>query len=157
MSKKILAKLLAVLRAKRTRKAEAGFTLVELMVTIVIIGLLATVVVINVLPTQDRAMLEKARADVRLLDQAIEMYRLDNLSYPRVEDGLQALVSAPANLQRGERYRDGGYVRQLPNDPWGNPYQYVHPGEHGAFDIYSFGADGERGGEENNADIGNWQ
>ena len=139
------------------RRSEAGFTLVEMMVVIVIIGLLATVVVINVLPSQDRAMLEKATADVRLLDQAIEMYRLDNLSYPRIEDGLQALISAPSSLGRSERYRTGGYIRQLPDDPWGNPYQYVYPGEHGPFDIYSFGADGQLGGEEANADIGNWQ
>lgn len=141
----------------RKRNSQAGFTLVEMMVVIVIIGLLATVVVINVLPSQDRAMLEKANADVRLLDQAVEMYRLDNLSYPRVEDGLDALVVPPAGLTRGDRYRTGGYVRQLPDDPWGNPYQYVYPGAHGVFDVYSLGADGVPGGEGANADIGNWQ
>jgi len=139
------------------RNAQAGFTLVEMMVVIVIIGLLATVVVINVLPSQDRAMLEKANADVRLLDQAVEMYRLDNFNYPRIEDGLQALITAPAGLDRAERYRTGGYIRQLPNDPWGNAYQYIFPGEHGPFDIYSYGADGELGGEGGDADIGNWQ
>jgi general secretion pathway protein G len=139
------------------RDPQAGFTLVEMMVVIVIMGLLATVVVINVLPSQDRAMLEKANADVRLLDQAVEMYRLDNLNYPSVEDGLRALVDAPGELARSERYRTGGYVRQLPDDPWGNPYQYVYPGEHGVFDIYSLGADGEVGGEAGDADIGNWQ
>jgi general secretion pathway protein G len=139
------------------RDPQAGFTLVEMMVVIVIMGLLATVVVINVLPSQDRAMLEKANADVRLLDQAIEMYRLDNLNYPSVEDGLRALVDAPGELARSERYRTGGYVRQLPDDPWGNPYQYVYPGEHGVFDIYSLGADGQLGGEAGDADIGNWQ
>lgn len=139
------------------RDPQAGFTLVEMMVVIVIMGLLATVVVINVLPSQDRAMLEKANADVRLLDQAVEMYRLDNLNYPSVEDGLRALVDAPGELARSERYRTGGYIRQLPDDPWGNPYQYVYPGEHGVFDIYSLGADGELGGEAGDADIGNWQ
>ena len=138
------------------RRTAVGFTLVELMVVIVIIGLLATVVMINVMPSQDRAMVEKARADVSVLEQAVETYRLENLVYPRTEHGLDALLRAPAGLARPERYRKGGYVRRLPTDPWGNPYQYRQPGEHGAFDIYSFGADGVTGGEEDNTDIGNW-
>ena len=142
---------------KRRDHDEDGFTLVELMVVIVIIGLLATVVMLNVLPSQDRAMVQKARADVSVLEQAMESYRLDNLTYPSNEAGLQALVTAPAGLARPDRYREGGYVRRLPEDPWGNPYQYRTPGEHGAFDIYSLGADGEPGGEKNDADIGNWQ
>ncbi|GAB4523482.1 MAG: type II secretion system major pseudopilin GspG [Parvularculaceae bacterium] len=136
---------------------KAGFTLIELMVVIVIIGLLTTVVVINVLPSQDRAMIEKARADIRTLEQAIELYRLDLLAYPSTDEGLEALVSPPARLQRPERYRQGGYIRRLPDDPWGNPYQYVFPGEHGAFDIYSLGADGRLGGDGDAADIGNWE
>lgn len=139
------------------RRRRDGFTLVELMVVIVIIGLLATVVMLNVLPSQDRAMVGKARADISVLEQAMETYRLDNLTYPAGESGLQALVTAPAGLARPERYREGGYIRRLPEDPWGNPYQYRSPGENGAFDIYSFGADGRAGGEGNDADIGNWQ
>jgi general secretion pathway protein G len=139
------------------RRRRQGFTLVELLVVIVIIGLLATVVMLNVLPSQDRAMVQKARADIAVLEQAMETYRLDNLAYPPNEAGLQALVTAPAGLARADRYREGGYVRRLPDDPWGNPYQYRTPGEHGAFDIYSFGADGRPGGEKNDADIGNWQ
>ncbi len=135
----------------------AGFTLIELMVVIVIIGLLATVVMINVLPSQDRAMSEKARADVSLLEQALEAYRLDNLAYPRTEQGLQALLQPPAGLARPERYRKGGYIRRLPSDPWGNPYQYRTPGRRSAVDVYSFGADGSEGGDGENADIGNWQ
>ena len=135
----------------------AGFTLVELMVVIVIIGLLATMVMINVLPSQDRAMVEKARADVSVLEQAMETYRLDNLVYPTTEQGLAALVQAPTGLARPERYRQGGYVRRLPDDPWGNAYQYRRPGRQAAFDVYSFGADGAEGGEGENADIGNWQ
>ncbi|GAB2619589.1 type II secretion system major pseudopilin GspG [Novilysobacter erysipheiresistens] len=138
------------------RRKNAGFTLVELMVVIVIIGLLATVVMINVMPSQDRAMVEKARADVSVLEQAVETYRLENLVYPRTEHGLDALLHAPAGLARPERYRRGGYIRRLPTDPWGNPYQYRQPGEHGPFDIYSFGADGAAGGEADGADIGNW-
>ncbi|ADV26796.1 general secretion pathway protein G [Pseudoxanthomonas suwonensis 11-1] len=147
----------ARLRAPARTAAAHGFTLIELMVVIVIIGLLATVVVINVMPSQDRAMAEKARADVALLEQALEAYRLDNLVYPRNEQGLQALLQAPAGLQRPERYRKGGYIRRLPADPWGNPYQYRIPGRRGAFDVYSLGADGVEGGEAEGADIGNWQ
>ncbi|WP_255683289.1 MULTISPECIES: type II secretion system major pseudopilin GspG [unclassified Luteimonas] len=135
---------------------QGGFTLVELMVVIVIIGLLATVVMINVMPSQDRAMVEKARADIAVLEQAVETYRLENLSYPPTTDGLQALLRAPAGLVRPERYRQGGYIRRLPEDPWGNPYQYRHPGVHGSFDVYSLGADGREGGEGDAADIGNW-
>jgi len=138
------------------RPSEAGFTLVELMVVIVIIGLLATVVAINVLPSQDRAMLEKAKADISVLEQAVESYRLENFSFPRTEDGLAALVTAPSSLPNPERYREGGYIRRLPKDPWGADYQYAAPGEHGAFDIYSFGADGKKGGEGKDADLGNW-
>jgi len=138
------------------RRAEAGFTLVEVMVVVVIIGLLATVVMINVLPSQDRAMKEKARTDVAVLEQAVETFRLENLTFPTTEQGLSALVSAPAGLTRPDRYRDGGYVRRLPQDPWGNPYQYRYPGEHGRFDVWSLGADGQQGGEGDDADIGNW-
>lgn len=132
-----------------------GFTLVELMVVIVIIGLLATVVAINVLPSQDRAMVTKAKADIATLEQAIETYRLDNLDFP---DDLQALVAAPPTLANSDRYRPGGYVRRLPQDPWGEPYRYRRPSAHGGqFDVYSWGADRKEGGEGNDADLGNWQ
>jgi len=139
------------------RSAEHGFTLIELMVVIVIIGLLATIVAINVLPAQDKAMAEKAKTDVALLEQAVERYRLDNLTYPSTSDGLAALVDPPAGLARPERYARGGYVKRLPEDPWGQPYQYASPGRDGPFDIYSLGADGREGGEGEDADIGNWR
>ena len=143
---------------RRPRPAGAsGFTLVELMVVIVIIGLLATVVVLNVLPSQDRAMSEKARADISLLEQALETYRLELFAYPNAKQGLQALVSQPPGLSRPDRYRKGGYVRRLPADPWGQPYQYRIPGQHGTLDVFSFGADGAEGGDGDAADIGNWQ
>lgn len=143
-------------RQSRHPRAEAGFTLLELMVVIVILGLLATIVMVNVLPSQDRAMKEKARADISVLEQSIEGYRLDNFVFPTNEQGLQALVAPPAGMTRPDRYREGGYIRRLPQDPWGNPYQYAVPGEKGRFDIYSFGADGRKGGEGDDADIGNW-
>lgn len=140
------------------RQKRQGFTLVELMVVIVIIGLLATVVAINVLPSQDKAMVGKARADISVLEQAVETYRLDNLTFPTDQQGLKALTAPPADLAQSERYRQGGYVRRLPEDPWGNPYQYRRRSAHGGqFDIWSFGADGQEGGEGNDADIGNWQ
>lgn len=124
---------------------EEGFTLVELMVVLVIIGLLATVVVINVMPAQDTARVKKAEADVALLEQAAEMYRLNKMDYPAGDAGLQALVSE-------------GFIKRLPEDPWGHPYQYAAPGREGrAFDIYSLGADGREGGEGDDADIGNWK
>ena len=147
---------------KRTRlsrrRSRAGFTLVELMVVIVIIGLLATVVALNVLPSQDRAMVQKARADIATLEQAIETYRLDNMVFPTDQQGLQALRRAPAGLNQPERYREGGYIRRLPKDPWGGDYQYRRNSAHdGQFDVFSFGADGREGGEGDDADIGNWE
>ncbi|WP_108812453.1 type II secretion system major pseudopilin GspG [Sphingorhabdus sp. Alg231-15] len=141
-------------RNDRKKPDSNGFTLVELMVVIFILGLLTTVVVINVLPSQDRAMVEKARADIATLGQALEMYRLDNLAYPASADGLEALTSPPASLPSSARYRQGGYIKKLPEDPWGRPYQYDNPGRNGpGFDLYSLGADGSPGGEEEDADI----
>jgi general secretion pathway protein G len=141
---------------KRARRSERGVTLVEMMVVIVIIGLITAIVAINVLPAQDRARVEKAHADIAMLEQALELYRLDKARYPTMEEGLAALAAPPA--QAGVTSTGAtSYVRRLPNDPWGHAYQYVSPGQHGAFDLYSFGADAQEGGEGNNADIGNWQ
>lgn len=135
------------------RSAEHGFTLVELMVVIVIIGLLATIVAINVIPATDKARVEKAKADVATIEQALDQYRLDNLNYPNGTEGLQALLSPPATLAQPARYRRGGYIKKLPEDPWGRAYKYAVPGKKGPFDIYSLGADGQPGGEDDNADI----
>jgi general secretion pathway protein G len=122
-----------------------GFTLVELMVVIVIIGLLATVVIINVMPATDKAATTKAKADIATLSQGVEMYRLSRMRYPEGEQGLQAIVSE-------------GFVKNLPKDPWGNDYKYASPGREGRqFEIYSLGADGQEGGEGQDADIGSWQ
>ena len=138
--------------AKAMARDESGFSLIELMVVIVIMGLLTTIVVVNVLPSQDRAMVEKARTDVRMIEQAIEMYRLDTRRYPSLEEGLDVLAEPP----RGSSLRTESYIRVLPTDPWGNPYQYLFPGENGSFDVFSYGADGRSGGDGLNADIGNW-
>jgi general secretion pathway protein G len=138
---------------RRKRRDEAGFTLIELLVVIVIIGLLGTIVAINVFGALGTSNVAKAKADISVLESALEQYRLDNLTYPGPSDGLNALSAPPAGLAQPERYRMGGYIKKLPNDPWGNPYQYAAPGRRGAFDVYSLGADGQTGGEGENADI----
>ncbi|MGE0045486.1 MAG: type II secretion system major pseudopilin GspG [Hyphomonadaceae bacterium] len=145
------------LQAQRSARwhKEAGVTLVEMMVVILIIGLVTAIVVINVLPAQDTARIEKARADIRVLEQGIELYRLERGRAPTMEEGLVALADPPETEAPGARREP--YVRRLPNDPWGRPYAYVTPGAHGAFDIYSLGADGQEGGEGVDGDIGNWQ
>lgn len=133
-----------------------GFTLVELMVVIVIIGLLTTIVVVNVMPSRGKAMVEKAKADVALIEQGLEMYRLDNFNYPDGNQGLAALQVQPPGLAQPGNYRPGGYLKRLPSDPWGRPYGYANPGSHGPVDVFSLGADGAPGGDGENADIGNW-
>ena len=135
---------------------EKGFTLVELMVVIVIIGLLATLVALTVLPQLGKANGQKAKADIATLDSALELYRLNNLTYPATSDGLGALLSAPPSLTDPSRYQAGGYIKKLPKDPWGRDYKYEYPGKHGSYDIYTLGADGIPGGTGENADIGNW-
>jgi general secretion pathway protein G len=139
------------------KRREEGFTLVELMVVVVIIGLLATVVVLNVLPSQDRARIEKARADIGRIEQALEMFRLDMGRYPTTDEGLDALVLPPSDPRLSANYPDGGYINRLPDDPWGGQYQYLFPGENGRFDVFTLGADGRPGGDGPAADIGNWQ
>ncbi|MES2755719.1 MAG: type II secretion system major pseudopilin GspG, partial [Pseudomonadota bacterium] len=135
------------------RYAEHGFTLVELMVVIVIIGLLATIVALNVLPATGTARIAKAKTDISTLEQALDQYRLDNINYPSATEGLQALLTPPATLAQPQRYRQGGYIKKLPEDPWGRAYEFRAPGQKGAFDIVSLGADGQPGGEGENADI----
>lgn len=137
-------------------RRERGFTLLEIMVVIFIIGLLVAIVAPNVLSNQDDAMQQKARADLSTLEQALDMYRMDNYRYPSTRQGLLALVEAPSQEPLPKNYREEGYIRRLPSDPWGNEYQYRSPGENGSVDIYSLGADGTPGGEGIDADIGNW-
>ena len=135
---------------------EDGFTLIELMVVIVIIGLLAAIVAFNVLPMGDKARVTKAKSDISTIEQALEMYKLQNLRYPTTSEGLQALVTPPSSADPS-RYQAGGYIKKLPEDPWGRPYQYASPGPHSEDDVWSWGADGKEGGEGVDADIGSWQ
>lgn len=139
------------------RSAEHGFTLVELMVVIVILGLLATIVALNVIPLGDQGKVQKAKSDIATIEQGLELYKLQQLNYPSTSDGLGALVSAPATLTDPSRYQKGGYIKKLPKDPWGRDYLYASPGQHGAFDVWSLGADGKEGGEGPDADITSWQ
>jgi general secretion pathway protein G len=136
-------------------RLQRGFTLIELMVVLVIIGVLAALIVPNVIGRADDARATAARTDVNILMQALKLYRLDNQRYPGGEQGLQALVARPASGPVPENWRN--YLDKLPGDPWGNPYQYLNPGEHDAIDVFSFGADGQPGGEGNDADVGSWQ
>ncbi|ACX95008.1 type II secretion system major pseudopilin GspG [Halothiobacillus neapolitanus] len=131
-----------------------GFTLIEVMVVVVILAILATIVVPKIMDRPDDARIAKAKQDIRAIDSALQLYKLDNLTYPTTDQGLEALVKPPANAKN---WRQGGYLDRLPIDPWNNPYQYLSPGQHGAFDVYSLGADGQPGGTGADADIGNWQ
>jgi len=140
---------------KNKMKKQSGFTLLEVMVVVVIIGLLASFVVPNLLGNKEKADQQKAITDIVSLENALDMYKLDNSVYPTTDQGLDALVSKPSSPEP-RNYRDGGYIKRLPNDPWGNEYQYLSPGDNGTIDIFTLGADGQEGGEDIAADIGNW-
>ncbi|HEX4693970.1 type II secretion system major pseudopilin GspG [Sphingomonas sp.] len=146
-----------ILNPDRRRDDEEGFTLVELMVVIVILGLLAAIVVINVVPFGDKARVVKAKSDIATIESALNAYQLSMGSYPTSDQGLQALVAMPAGLSDPSQYQKGGYIKKLEKDPWGHPYLYAAPGQHGAFDVWSLGADGKEGGQGADADIGSWQ
>ena len=137
-------------------KLHRGFTLIEVMVVIVILGVLAALIVPKVMGRPDEARIVAAKQDIAAISQALKLYRLDNRRYPTTEQGLQALVEKPSAAPVPDNWKTGGYLEKLPKDPWGNPYQYLSPGVHGEFDVFSFGADGQTGGEGVDADIGNW-
>lgn len=137
-------------------KKQSGFTLIEIIVVLVILGILASIVVPNVISRTDQAQVVKAKQDIRAMESALQMYRVDNFQYPSTDQGLQALTEKPTTGAEAKNWQSGGYIKKLPKDPWQNEYQYISPGENGEFDIYSLGADGRPGGTEANADIGNW-
>ncbi|NKI35667.1 type II secretion system major pseudopilin GspG [Wenzhouxiangella sp. XN79A] len=133
-----------------------GFTLIEILVVVVIIGILAAVVVPRFMDEPDRARAVKARQDIEAIVTALNLYRLDNHVYPSTQQGLDALVDRPSGRPEALNWKEGGYLERLPNDPWGRPYLYLNPGVHGDIDVWSNGANGQPGGEGANAEIGNW-
>jgi len=140
---------------RRMLKMQRGFTLIEIMVVVVIIGLLAAVVTQQVMGNVDDARISKAKQDIRVMETALTLYKLDNFRFPTSEQGLTALVQKPADPNLSH-WKEGGYVKRVSKDPWGREYIYESPGTHGEFDLYTLGADGQPGGEKVDADIGNW-
>ena len=142
-------------RTRSRRLRQDGFTLIEIMVVVIIIGLLVAIVAPNVIGRIDDAQIVRAQADIDAIGNALKFYRVDNFAYPTTEQGLEALVTKP-NDPTVRNWKPGGYLESMPRDPWGYPYQYLNPGNHGEVDIYSLGRDGQPGGEGLDADIGNW-
>lgn len=138
------------------RRIQQGFTLIEIMVVVVILGILASVIAPRIMDNPDKARVSKAKHDINALESALDVYRLDNFSYPTTEQGLEALATKPTISPEPPNWKQGGYIKRLKKDPWGNGYLYLSPGEHGEIDIYSLGADGAPGGDGINADIGSW-
>ncbi len=143
-------------RATRGARGDEGFSLLELMVVVVIMSILALVIVPRIIDRPDQARVARVHSDLATLESAINLYRLDNLRYPTTEQGLRALVTRPVTEPAPPNWADGGYIDRLPKDPWGAEYQYLSPGVHGDFDIFTFGADGAAGGDGADADIGTW-
>ena len=133
-----------------------GFTLIELMVVLVILGVLAAMIAPKIMDRPDEARIIAAKQDIATIIQALKLYRLDNIRYPTTEQGLQALITKPAIAPIPDNWKSGGYLEKLPKDPWGHPYVYLNPGRHGDIDVISLGGDGETGGEGKDADIGSW-
>ncbi len=141
---------------KELARTSKGFTLIEVMVVIVILGVLAALIVPRVMGRPDEARIVAAKQDLAAISQALRLYKLDNRRYPTTEQGLQSLLTKPTTAPVPDNWKKGGYVEKLPKDPWGHPYHYLAPGTHGEFDVFSYGADGQPGGEDADADIGGW-
>lgn len=139
------------------KRSDAGFTLIELMVVLIILGLLAAVVVPKLTGQSEEARVKVARTQIKLIEGALQQFEVENGFFPGTDQGLQALVTQPTGGREAKKWRKGGYLDRVPEDPWGNEYHYLSPGSHGAFDISSYGADGLPGGEDNNADINSWE
>ena len=143
-------------RPHRMRKSR-GFTLVEIMVVVVIIGILGALVVPKLLGRTGESRVTAAKFDIATLMQSLKLYHMDNMRYPSNEQGLQALIAKPTSGPAANNWKAGGYIEKLPKDPWGNPYQYLQPGTHGEVDVFSLGADGQPGGTGEDRDIGSWE
>jgi len=139
----------------QSRRNQGGFTLIEIMVVVIILGILAAIVAPNVIGRIDDAQISRVQQDLRGIENALKFYRLDNFAYPTSEQSLDALVSKPADPNI-RNWKAGGYLDRLPKDPWGNNYEYLNPGQNGEFDVYTYGRDGRPGGEGLDGDIGNW-
>ena len=147
----------ALPRRELTRTAARGFTLIEIMVVVVIMGILAALIVPKLMGRTDDARITAAKQDIATLMQALKLYKLDNQRYPTTEQSLQALVTKPTTGPAADGWKVGGYIDKLPKDPWGYPYQYLSPGIRGELDVFSLGADGQPGGVDDDADIGSWE
>jgi general secretion pathway protein G len=145
------------MQARAQHRPQGGFTLIEIMVVVVILGILASVIVPKIMDNPDKARIVKAKNDVQAIKGALDLYKLDNFNYPSTDQGLQALVQKPAGSPEARNWKQGGYLDRVPKDPWGNEYQYLNPGVNAEVDIFSYGADGRPSGEGVNGDIGNWQ
>nr|WP_223275013.1 type II secretion system major pseudopilin GspG [Tateyamaria sp. syn59] len=141
---------------QQRRERDAGFSLLELMVVVVILSILALVIVPRVIDRPDQARAARAQSDIATIVSAIELYRLDNLRYPTTQQGIEALVTRPTTDPVPTNWSTGGYIDRLPIDPWGQPYQYLYPGVHGDFDVFTYGADGAVGGSGADGDVGSW-
>lgn len=140
----------------RTGLQQSGFTLIEIMIVVVILGILAAIVVPNVMESPNEARIVKAKQDIRILEGALNLYKLDNFNYPSTDQGLDALVNKPSGQPEAKNWKKNGYMKKIPKDPWGNDYLYLSPGVEGEIDIFTYGLDGRKGGEDVAADIGNW-
>ncbi|MBF0218726.1 MAG: type II secretion system major pseudopilin GspG [Gammaproteobacteria bacterium] len=141
---------------RKLTRGHSGFTLIEVMVVVVILGILASVVVPRIMDNPDKARTAKAKQDIRAIESALNLYKLDNFNYPSTDQGLEALVEQPSGTPEAKNWKQGGYLGNLPVDPWGNSYLYLSPGVNGEIDIFTYGADGISGGNDTNADVGNW-